>query len=276
MEQELEQVQQIINLVVTFMVEYSFQIIGALIVLVIGVIIGRKVGNLVLRLCEKKGLDITLSRFFASCTRIAIIVATVIVVLPKVGVEITPFVAAIGAVGLGAGLAVQGLLSNYGAGLSIIITRPFVVGDTIKVQGVTGLVEDIHLAHTILTNEDAEKITIPNKHILGEILHNSQADSILELSIGIAYDSDPQEAIQVIRNALQNIDGTSGERAPQVGIDNFGDSSINIAIRIWAKTERIFETRFRCNLAVHDALQANQISIPFPQREVRMLDGTEA
>ena len=276
MEQELEQVQQIINLVVTFMVEYSFQIIGALIVLVIGVIIGRKVGDLVLRLCEKKGLDITLGRFFASCTRIAIIVATVIVVLPKVGVEITPFVAAIGAVGLGAGLAVQGLLSNYGAGLSIIITRPFVVGDTIKVQGVTGLVEDIHLAHTILTNEDAEKITIPNKHILGEILHNSQADSILELSIGIAYDSDPQEAIQVIRNALQNIDGTSGERAPQVGIDNFGDSSINIAIRIWAKTERIFETRFRCNLAVHDALKANQISIPFPQREVRMLDGTEA
>ncbi|MBL4819960.1 MAG: mechanosensitive ion channel family protein [Gammaproteobacteria bacterium] len=271
MEQELEQVSQIYNIVVEFLVEYSFQIVGAIIVLIFGIIIGRKIGNLIFSLCQKKELDATLSRFFASCARVAIIAATVIVVLPKLGIQITPFIAAIGAVGLGAGLALQGLLSNYGAGLSIIITRPFIVGDTIKVQGVAGVVEEVHLAHTILTNEDSVRITIPNKHILGEIIHNSQADSILELSVGIAYSSDPKQAITVLQEALENIEGISEQRTPQVGIDQFGDSAIDIAIRVWVKTEKFFETRYRCNMAMHDALAKNNIAIPFPQREVRML-----
>jgi small conductance mechanosensitive channel len=272
MEQELEQVTRIYNMIVDYLVTQSFQVLGAIVVLILGIIIGRKLGNLVVNVCEKKNLDITLSRFFGSCVRIAVIAASVIVALPRVGIEITPFVAAIGAIGLGAGLAVQGVLSNYGAGLTIILTRPFVVGDTIKVQGVTGIVKEVHLSHTVLTNEDNEQITIPNKHIVGEIIHNSQSDSVIELSVGIAYDSDTDQAIKVIQGALSNIDGISEERQPQIGIDQFGDSSIDIAIRVWAKTEQFFETRFRCNAAVFDALNENNIAIPFPQREVRMLN----
>ena len=272
MEQELELVTNIYNQVANYLVEYSFNIFGAIIVLLVGMFIARKVSALIIRLCTAKELDVTLSRFFASCARIFIIAATLMVVLPKLGIQITPFIAAIGAIGLGAGLAVQGLLSNYSAGLSIILTRPFVVGDTIKVQGVSGLVKEVHLSHTILTNEDNEQITIPNKHILGEIIHNSQSDSILELSVGVAYDSDLQQAVRVIRDALVDLDGVSDERAPQVGVDQFGDSSIDIAIRVWAKTEQLFETRYRCNMAIHQALEQHQISIPFPQREVRMLE----
>jgi len=272
MEEELELLTNVYNRVATYLVEYSFQIIGAIIVFVIGLIIARKVSGLILSLCMAKNLDVTLSRFFASCARIFIIIATLMVVLPKLGVQITPFIAAIGAVGLGAGLAVQGLLSNYSAGLSIILTRPFVVGDTIKVQGVSGLVKEVHLSHTILTNEDNEHITIPNRHILGEIIHNSQSDSVLELSVGIAYDSDLPQAVQVIKDALSGIDGISDERAPQVGIDQFGNSSIDIAIRTWVKTEQLFETRYRCNMAIHQALQQHHIDIPFPQREIRMLE----
>jgi len=271
MEQELEQVARIYNMVVEYLVTQSFQVLGAIVVLGIGIIIGRKVGNLIFNICQKRKMDITLSRFFGSCVRIMIIAAAVIVALPRVGIEITPFVAALGAIGLGAGLAMQGLLSNYGAGLSIIITRPFVVGDTIKVQGVAGIVKEVHLAHTVLSNEDNEKITIPNKHIVGEIIHNSQSDSIIELSVGIAYESDPGQAIDVIQGALSSLEGVSQERQPQIGIDQFGDSSIDIAIRIWAKTEQIYDTRFRCNAAVHDVLKQNHIAIPFPQREVRML-----
>jgi len=274
MEQEIEQVTRLYNLIVEYLVTRSFGILAAIIIFIIGFLIARKVGNLVFSLAQKKNLDVTLSRFFASCVRIALIAATLIVALPKIGIQVTPFVAAIGAVGLGAGLAVQGLLSNYGAGLAIILTRPFVVGDTIKVQGVTGVVKEVHLSHTILSNEDNEQITIPNKHIVGEIIHNSQADSIQELAVGIAYSSDPQQAVQVIRDALKNLDGISDAREPQVGIDEFGDSSINIAIRVWVKTEKLFETRYRCNMAIFQALEANQISIPFPQREVRMLGQT--
>ncbi|MBT8146345.1 MAG: mechanosensitive ion channel [Gammaproteobacteria bacterium] len=279
MEQELEQITQIYNMVVEYMVTYSFQILGAVVVLIIGFIIARKVSNAIFKLCKKKNLDVTLSQFFSGVVRIFIIAATLMVALPKMGIQITPFIAALGAVGLGAGLAVQGLLSNYSAGLAIILTRPFVVGDTIKVQGVAGLVKEVKLASTVLSNEDNEMITIPNKHIVGEIIHNSQSDSILELFIGIAYDSDPQQAVSVIKDSLKGVEGLSEERDPQVGIDEFGDSSVNIGIRAWAKTEKLFETRYRCNLAVYKALEANQISIPFPQREVRMLNqqsGAEA
>ncbi|NKB35119.1 MAG: mechanosensitive ion channel [Pseudomonadales bacterium] len=271
MEQELEQVTEIYNLIVTYLVTYSFQILGAVIIMIVGVFIARRISTIVLNLCQKKDIDITLSRFFASCARIAIIASAVVIALPKLGIQITPFIAAIGALGLGAGLAVQGLLSNYGAGLSIILSRPFVVGDTIRVQGVWGLVKEVHLSHTFLTNEDGELITIPNKHIIGEIIHNSQADTILELSVGIAYDSDANATIASIRKRLSNMDGLNTDRPVQVGIDQFGDSSINLGIRCWAPTEHFHEVRYQCTTAVHEVLSENGISIPFPQREVRMV-----
>lgn len=271
MEQELEQVTEIYNLITTYLVTYSFQILGAIIIMVIGVMIARKVSNLVFEVAEKRGLDITLSKFFASCTRILIIISALAVALPKLGVQITPFIAAIGALGLGAGLAIQGLLSNYGAGLSIILTRPFVVGDTIRVQGIWGVVKEVTLAYTVLTNEDEEKITIPNRHIIGEIIHNSQEDTVLELSVGIDYQSDTNKAMSSIKEALGRLDGLSGKREIQVGIENFGDSAINIGIRCWVNTNNFHELRFACNQLLLDTLQAEQIAIPFPQREVRLL-----
>lgn len=270
-QEELEQVTNLYNMLVAYLVNYSFQIFGAIVVLVLGTFIARKVSNLVLALCARKNLDITLSRFFASAARIAIIVCAVLIALPKLGIQVTPFIAAVGALGLGAGLAVQGLLSNYGAGLSIIFTRPFVVGDTIRVEGVFGVVKEVHLAYTLLSNEDEESIIIPNKHIVGEILHNSQTDTIMELSVGVAYDSDTDAAIEAIRAKLANIDGLSQERAIQIGIDEFGDSAITLAIRGWAKTESFHQIRFAANQAIKDALKEANIAIPFPQREVRML-----
>lgn len=270
-QEELEQMTDLYNMLVAYLVNYSFQIFGAVVVLVLGAFVGRRISNLVLALCAKKSLDITLSRFFASATRIAIIVSAVLIALPKLGIQVTPFIAAVGALGLGAGLAVQGLLSNYGAGLSIIFTRPFVIGDTIRVDGVFGVVKEVHLAYTLLTNEDEELIIIPNRHIVGEILHNSQSDTIMELSVGVAYNSDTDAAMLAITEKLATIDGLSKERAIQIGIDEFGDSAIIITVRGWAKTVQFHQIRFAANQAIKDALKEANISIPFPQREVRML-----
>lgn len=270
--EELEQVSAIYNMVVTYLVSYSFQILGAIVILTIGVLLGRRIGALVLALCQKRNLDITLSRFFSSCARLAIIGAAVIVALPKLGVQITPFIAALGAIGLGAGLAIQGLLSNYGAGLSIILTRPFVVGDTIRVQGVWGVVKEVHLAYTLLTNEDDEIITIPNRHIIGEIIHNSQSDTVLALSVGIAYDSNVEAAIAAIRAGLATLDGLSQARPILVGIDSFDDSAITLGIRCWVLTRRFHELKYASNLRIHESLRSAGVAIPFPQREVRMLN----
>ena len=270
MRDDLDKVNEIYDMVVTFFVTYSFQLLGALIILIIGLLISNRLARLVLAVCERHQMDITLSRFLASCTRIVIIIMVGVICLGKIGVSVTPLVAAIGAASLGAGLAVQGLLSNYGAGLNIILTRPFVVGDTISVQGVTGVVEEVRLAHTILTDEDEVTISIPNRHIVGEIIHNSKAFRVVEAIVGVAYDSDPRKVKAIILKVLTD-NGVVNNRDPQIGIDGFGDSSIDYAVRFWVPTEHFHQYRLRVNDQLLDALQEAGIRIPFPQREVRVL-----
>lgn len=271
---ELEQAQEIYKLVVEFFVNYSFQILGALLIFMIGLLVARKVSAVIFNLCQKKELDITLSRFIASATKIVVLVMVGIIALGKIGISITPFLAAVGALSLGAGLAVQGLLSNYGAGLNIILTRPFVVGDTISVQGVSGQVKEVQLAFTILTNEDGEQITIPNRHIVGEIIHNSFEYTLAELSIGIAYSEDPENAIKLISNCLSDLEGVTDDKRPQVGIEGFGDSSVNIGIRVWLPTQHYYALQYEANRRIYAALQENGVVIPFPQQEVRVLNDT--
>jgi small conductance mechanosensitive channel len=270
MEEELQQAQEVYNLIVNYLVTYSFQILAAIIIMILGNYVARKVSDFLERFMVGKGLDVTLSHFTASFIKIIIIAFAAIIALGKLGISVTPFVAAIGALSLGAGLALQGLLSNYGAGVSIIVARPFVVGDTISVQGVTGVVKEVKLAYTVLSNEDEVNITIPNKHIVGEIIHNSRANSIVETTVGIAYDSDTDKAIDVIRQAIISMPGVVSEKPPQVGIDGFGDSSIDIGMRYWAPTESLFETKYKANQAIFKALADHNIEIPFPQRHVHL------
>lgn len=268
---ELDQATAIYNMLIEFFVSYSFQILGAILILLVGMLVARKIGNFVQRLCEKKKLDITLSRFIASTAKILVVVMVAIIALGKLGISVTPFLAAVGALSLGAGLAVQGLVSNYGAGLNIILTRPFVVGDTISVQGVSGLVKEVHLAFTILSNEDETEINIPNKHIVGEIIHNSFKNTLAEVSIGIAYHEDADQAIAHIESALSSMPGICRDKAPQVGIESFADSAVQLGVRVWLPTEHYFTLLHQVNAAVYKALKDNQIDIPFPQRQVTLL-----
>lgn len=268
MEKEIEQLSVIYTKANEFLVEYSFQIVGAVIVFLVGMYLARKISNVVLKLCLKHQIDITLSHFIANTARILLIVMVAIICLGKLGISITPMVAAIGAVSLGAGLALQGLLSNYGAGLTIIIARTFVVGDTITVKNVTGVVKEIRLAYTLLSDEDNVEILIPNKHIVGEIIHNSHAEKLAEEVLGIAYHCDPEVAVAVISDVLEKIEGISRARGPLIGIERFGESSIDIGIRYWIPTERYYEIRYCANLAIFRALQQANIQIPFPQRDV--------
>jgi small conductance mechanosensitive channel len=204
-----------------------------------------------------------------------VVVMVLVVALNKLGISITPFVAAIGAASLGAGLALQGLLSNYASGFNIILLRPFVVGDTISVKGVTGVVTEVLLGYTIIRDEDNVKITIPNKHIVGEILHNSRQVSLLELTVGINYSHNPIEVAALIQTLVEKQDYVDHEKPPLVGIDEFGDSSINIGIRFWTPTARLYESKFTTYRLVYELLQQEKIKIPFPQREIKILNHSE-
>ncbi len=267
---ELETIQQIYNVVVEFIINYSFQILGAIIILLIGAKLAGWLGRLVTNLCEKKNVDITLARFMGNVVKILTLTFVIIIAIGKFGISIAPFIAALGAIAFGASFAIAGPVSNYGAGLVIILSRPFVIGDTITINNVSGLVEEIHLATTILTTEDDEKITIPNKHIIGEILLNSFNNRIVESTVGISYQDDPEKAIAAIMDALSAIDDICSEPPPQIGIEAFGDSSIDLGMRYWVPTKKYYQTLYRANLAVHKALQEAQITIPFPQRDVNL------
>lgn len=270
-QEEFAAIQTLVDKVIEFGVNYSFQVVGALIILIIGFGVGKWTARLVEKLCLKKGLDVTFSHFLASFAKLLVVVFAVIIALGKFGITIAPFIAAIGAAAFGATYAIQGPLSNYGAGLVIIVGRSFLVGDTINVAGVFGVVREIRMGQTILETEDGVAITIPNKYIVGEILHNSKEYRIVEGVVGISYGDDPEVAIQVLRETLAQFDTVTGDPSPQIGIEAFGDSSVDIGYRYWVPTKRYFQTLHAVNLAVFKDLKAENITIPFPQREVKVM-----
>ena len=271
MQDEIKAAQKLIDIVIDFFANYSFQVIGAILILVIGLVVARTVASFLMKFFEQKEFDVTLSKFIAATAKITILAFAILIALGKFGITIAPFVAALAAMAFGASFAIQGPLSNYGAGLVIILARPFVVGDTITVSGVSGVVEEVRLGATILKDEDGVTITIPNKHIVGEILQNSEEKRIVEEIVGISYDSDPEKAIQTVKEALDGFQEITQTPSPQVGIQEFGDSSINIGLRYWIPSNQYFKIRYRVNLAVYQGLKAMDIEIPFPQRDVHIV-----
>jgi small conductance mechanosensitive channel len=271
MENEIQTIQKVIGIVIDFFVKYSFQVVAAMIILVAGFIVARWVASFLMKFFERKDLDPTLSKFTVGTLKFIIISFAIIIALGKFGITIAPFIAALAAIAFGASFAIQGPLANYGAGLVIILTRPFVVGNTITVAETSGVVEEVKLGATILTDEDGVRITIPNKHIVGEILHNSEERKIVEEVVGISYGSDPEKAIGIVKEALNGFEEIAKDPAPQVGIQEFADSSINIGFRFWVPTKSYFQTLYRVNSAVYKGLKEANIEIPFPQRDVHVI-----
>lgn len=271
MEEELDQLNSLKDQLILYFVENGVRIGIAVFIVLLGLWFGKSISKLILKICEKREIDLTLARFFAASTKVIIIIFAVIIALSKAGIVITPLVALIGASAFGLSLAVQGPISNYGAGVVIIITRPFTVGDTITVSGQTGIVDFVKLGATELINEDEERITIPNRKVLGEIFTNSNEHKVVEAEVGIDYNADPEEAIRCISEAIKTVDGIASNRDPDVGIDAFGDSSINIGYRVWVPTNSYHNKRYAINLAVYHALKKANITIPFPQRDIRMI-----
>lgn len=276
MEEELQQIEQWKEALIVYVAQNGVRLLVAALIVVAGVFLGRFLAMFIRGICEKRKLDVTLAGFFAGLTKLTVIAFALIMALSKVGIEISPFIALLGASAFGLTLALQGPVSNYGAGLAIILTRPFKVGDTLNVTGQAGLVDEISLGVTRLVNEDEQVITIPNRKILGEILTNSHSYSIVESSVGIAYGADPEAAITVIAEALKTVPGLAGNKQPLVGIDNFGDSSVNIGYRVWVSTQTYHASRYAANMAVWKALKDAGIGIPFPQREIRILGKEQA
>ncbi len=267
-------IEKVVITIIDFCVNYSFQVIGAVFVLIIGWMVAGWISSMLLKLFDRKKFDVTLSKFIAKTVKILILSFTFIIALGKFGISIAPLVAAITAMAFGASFAIQGPLSNYGAGLSIIISRPFVVGNTITVKNVSGIVKEVTLAYTMIEDEDGVEINIPNKHIIGEILFNSREVKIAEESIGVSYECAPEEAIAIVEKVLLAIPEVSKETRPQIGIGSFGDSSVNISYRFWVPTNSYYQSLYKVNLAVYSEIKKAGIEIPYPKRDVHILSNS--
>lgn len=271
MEDEILQFEQYAQHAADYLITNSPRLLIAALLIATGMLAARYLANLVNNFCSKKRLDITLTRFFSSTTRLFVVGLFVILAINKIGIEITPFLALIGASAFGLSLAVQGPVSNYGAGIVLIITRPFKVDDTLTVHGNTGLVQAVNLGNTVLVTEDGQEVTIPNRKILGEILTNSFQLLVVEGVVGISYDSDPEAAIRIIREAVLSVAAVSKDKSPQIGIQAFGESSIDIGYRYYVPTSHYYNILYAVNLAVFKSLKQANITIPFPQRDVHFV-----
>jgi small conductance mechanosensitive channel len=270
MEKELESLETFYDTVITYLTNYSFQILGALIIMFIGFLFSKYICKLVNNLLLKYEIDSVLVDFISNLARFLIIIFAVIIALGKIGISIGPVLAAVGALSLTAGLALQGSVSNFAAGVTLIFLRQFKIGDTILVGKVYGVVEEVKLGYTILKNEDDEVITVPNKHMIGEVMVNSFKYRIVESTVGIDYSSEPEAAIKIIKELVIKHKDVSKEQKPVIGIEKFGDSSIDVGIRYWADTKNFFKVQYDINLKIFNALKKADISIPFPQRVVHL------
>ncbi len=267
----IQTIDEVKNKVIDFLTDYGFQIVGALIILAIGAVIAWWIGRVLSEWLDKKRVEPPIRMLAVRVVRMLVFGLTLVLALDKCGVPIAPMIAGISVAGVGIGLAMQGVLGNLVAGLTIIFTKPFRVGEYIEVVGVSGQVKHIELFSTMLLHTDMSRVMVPNRKLVGEILHNYGHIRQLDLSVGVAYGTDMDNALKIVREILATNARVLKDPAPVVGIAALGDSSIQIMIRPWTSVPDYGPAQVDIYEAILNQFRANKIEIPFPQREVRMI-----
>ena len=254
----------------SFLLLYGFRIVGAIIILVIGALLAGWVGRISRRWLEKHDLEPPIRQLIVRAVKLLVFALAVVLALDKFGIQITPIVAGLGVAGVGIALAMKGMLGNLVAGLTIIFTKPYRVGEYIEVLGVYGQVTEIELLSTKLMHSDRSVVTIPNHKIIGEILHNYGTVRQLDLNVGIAYGTDLARALSAVHEILK--DNPHVLRVPEavVGISKLGESSINISAQPWVNVSDYGSAQLDLYQAIVEQFRAKQIDIPFPQSDVRL------
>jgi small conductance mechanosensitive channel len=236
----------------------------------VGIYIIRFLTKTISNLFLKYEIEASLALFLSSLIRVVLYVVLVLAVASTLGFPITSFIAILGAAGLAVGLALQGSLSNFAGGVLILIFKPFKVGETIEAQGTLGSVEKIDILYTTVRNFDNRVVIIPNGGLANSSITNlsTKPTRRTELKLGVAYGTDLKKTRNVILETLQKDERILADPAPVVYFTEFGDSSLNLTVRIWANVADLWPVYWDNMEAVKEAFEANDIEVPFPQRDV--------
>jgi small conductance mechanosensitive channel len=260
-------------MVMALVTTYGLSVIGAVVILVIGFVAAGWVrGSVDKGLSRFKKVDETLRSFFSSLAYYAVIVFTIIAVLSQFGVETTSFIAVLGAAGLAIGLALQGTLSNVAAGVMLLLFRPFRVGDYVEAGGLAGTVKGVSLFITELATPDNVQIIAPNAQLWGSAIKNYSFHPTrrVDIVLGIAYEDEIDKALAAIVDEASKDSRVNADPAPMAAVTDLGDSSVNFVVRVWCNAADYWELKFDLTKNLKNRMDAENITIPYPQRTVHM------
>lgn len=270
MNQSVDEISQQVMTVVT---TYGLDVIGAAIILIVGLVASNWARAGIERGLKRfERVDATLRVFMGALVKYLVLAFAVVATLQRFGVETTSFVAIVGAAGLAIGLALQGTLSNVAAGVMLLLFRPFKVGDYIEGAGTAGTVQSLTLFTTELATPDNVQIVVPNAHLWGTAIKNysHHATRRVDLVVGISYGDDMDKAMGVIHKLAKADGRVCAEPEPFVAVAELADSSVNLVVRLWCKSADYWAIKFGMTKAIKEAFDAEGISIPFPQRDVHL------
>lgn len=269
----LSNYQHYIDLVVEYGSLYGVKLIVALIIFLIGKRVARGITNLAVKAMKKGDIDNELIGFLESLIYWGLFVIVVIAALGQVGIQTASFIAILGAAGLAVGLALQGSLSNFAAGVLILILRPFNVSDFVDVAGTAGTVTRINIFTTELLTGDNKKIIIPNSRVLDSNIINfsSTGTRRVDMIFGVSYDDDIEQVKAILQSIVDEDDRILSEPSVRIALSELADSSVKFVVRPWVNSADYWNVLFDFNAAVKKRFDAEGISIPFPQRDVHII-----
>ena len=251
---------------------YSLNIIGALLIFIVGKWLARRISNLLARLLEKNNFDLALVSFLTHLTYYALVVLVVVAAAGRLGINTTSFLTVIGAAGLAVGLALKDSLSNFAAGVMIVLFRPFTIGDVVSTAGITAKVEKITIFNTHFCSPDNQLIIVPNNKIIADIITNINVKDTrrVDLTVGISYSDDMAETKEILARLAKEDSRILADPAPFIAVAELADSSVNLVFRPWVKTADYWDVRFALTEKIKNRLDEAGISIPFPQQDVHL------
>lgn len=271
MDIHLASIEHIREQVIDLLIQFGPKLLTAILIVIAGAIVGGWVERWLLKALRRFELEPPLTHLLSRVTRGLVLLLFVVMALQNLGVQLLPLVAGLGVAGAGIALAMQGVLSNIVAGLSIILTKPFRVGQYIAVTGVEGQVQHISIFSTVLLHADRSTVVIPNRKIVGEILHNYGHIRQINVQVGVGYDTDMGAALQLIEEVVNSNPRVLKDVAPVIGVARLADSAVHISIQPWVAVQDYGAVAAELTRATLETLRAHHVSVPVPQHEVRLL-----